>query len=86
MGMQCHFSMENVTDQASAHCSISYMQQELEDKYIDYSILITEDGIDMAFNSDMSYDSCWFDIGFMSPIAMRKLQWLIKHRICFNCS
>lgn len=28
----------------------------------------------------------WFDIGKLQPAAIDKLHWLIRNRICFQCS
>lgn len=75
MGMQCHFNIKELPD----FTKIITYDYELEG----YTYEIIPDN----WNVDCSIEgNAWFDIGSRSFLQMNRIEYLIRNRVCFNCS
>jgi len=81
MGMQCHFNVSDIPSDVA----VTKDFECIDDDGLDYYIIVHNHKL-YHFSTDSEHESAWFDIGSRSDSAMDKIQWLIKNRICFNCS
>jgi len=75
MGMQCHFSLNDLPETVGV--SRFY---DKESQTISWTLTngYTVSGTDSP--------NVWFDVGSMSQAALDMIEWLIRNRICFQCS
>lgn len=82
MGMQCHFNISDLKDAGLSHTR-DY------DKESDTTCILVADGYAMrgfSVDNDPSKNSAWFDVGNWTSDQMRSIEFLVRNRICFQCS
>lgn len=75
MGMQCHFSLNDLPPQVEV--------MRIYDKDSDTVSYSLDNGYTVSGDNG---PNVWFDIGSRTPDQMYMIQYLIQNRICFQCS
>lgn len=82
MGMQVHFSVDELEDAAD---SIQwYFKYDSETDTM--SVILKTIYGELWVSCDKNRENCWADIGSMSGAQMDLIKFLITNRICFNAS
>lgn len=81
MGMQCHFNLAELTESGNSHI---YWEKQYDAESETWTLFAADAFSRLDVN--LSGESCWFDIGSMSDTQMAAIKFLIRNRICFQCS
>lgn len=85
MGMQAHFNYADLDEQCKSSGVYTCTRQRVAgfDSAVVRNYL---QGNTLCMFNLIGSDSCWIDIGSMTPQQMADLQFLIRLRIPFSCS